>query len=214
VFSEDYHADKTVMTEILFEAYNAPSVTYGIDCLFSHYYNSNGSPKSSLVVSSSNSATHVVPVINGKGMLAHATRLNWGRSHSVDYLQKLLQLKYPTFPGKWTPKQFEAMVSEHCYTSQNYVAEMGSFLDWTGLESRDIVVQFPYTEQVVVEKTEEELARAAERREENTRRLREQAAKSRLEKVYCLFLDAVLINLAQKEGRRARILSRCSDARR
>jgi actin-related protein 5 len=51
------------------------------------------------------------------------------------------------------------------------------------LEDRDHIVQHPFTEQVIAQKTEEELARAAEKRKESGRRLQEQAAKMRLEKL-------------------------------
>ncbi|EDN11056.1 conserved hypothetical protein [Histoplasma mississippiense (nom. inval.)] len=51
------------------------------------------------------------------------------------------------------------------------------------LEDRNRVIQYPFTEHVVVEKTEEELARIAERKKESGRRLQEQAAKIRLEKL-------------------------------
>jgi actin-related protein 5 len=56
-------------------------------------------------------------------------------------------------------------------------------LDWTGLEDRSHVIQHPYTEQIVVQKTEEELAQIAERKKESGRRLQEQAAKMRLKKL-------------------------------
>ena len=168
------------MTEIIFECYSAPSLAYGIDSLFSYRYNGG---KTGLVVSSSHSSTHLIPVVNSKAMISHATRLNWGRSQGAEYLLKLLQLKYPNFPGKLTSLQAESMVREHCYVSNDYIKELGEFLDWSGLEERDHVVQFPYTEQVVIQKSEEELARIAEKRKESGRRLQEQAAKMRLEKV-------------------------------
>ena len=50
------------------------------------------------------------------------------------------------------------------------------------------IIQFPYTLPVTEEKTEEELARIAERRREQGRKIQEIAAKSRLEKV-CFFLS-------------------------
>ena len=168
------------MTEILFELYGAPSVAYGIDSLFSYSYNKG---HSGLVISSSYTSTHLIPVIDTKPMLSHAARLNWGRSHSADYLLKLLRLKYPNFPSKLTEAQVENLVREHCYVSQDYEAELSRYLDWTGLEDRDRVIQFPFTEQIVVQKSEEELARQAEKRRENGRRLQEQAAKMRLDKL-------------------------------
>ncbi|KAF2135379.1 uncharacterized protein K452DRAFT_323088 [Aplosporella prunicola CBS 121167] len=171
---------RRTMSEILFELYGAPSVAYGIDSLFSYNYN-NG--RNGLVVSSSYTSTHLVPVVESKPMLTHATRINWGRFQSAEYLQKLLRLKYPNFPGKLTDVQAEDLVREHCYISTDYENELSRYLDWTGLEDRDVVLQFPYTEQVVVQKTAEELARAAEKRKESGRRLQEQAAKMRLEKL-------------------------------
>ncbi|KAI9861937.1 MAG: Nuclear actin-protein involved in chromatin remodeling [Trichoglossum hirsutum] len=171
---------RKTMTEIVFECYSAPSLAYGIDSLFSYSYNGG---KTGLVVSSSHSSTHLIPVVNSKAMLSHATRLNWGRSQSAEYLLKLLQLKYPNFPGKLTSFQADSLVREHCYVSNDYVQELSGYLAWIGLEERDRVIQFPYTEQVVVQKSEEELAKIAEKRKESGRRLQEQAAKMRLEKL-------------------------------
>lgn len=77
----------------------------------------------------------------------------------------------------------EYAVRDHCYLSKSYDQELSTYLDWTGLEDRDHVIQYPYTEEVVVQKSEEELARIAEKRKESGRRLQEQAAKARLEKL-------------------------------
>lgn len=168
------------MSEILFECYGAPSVAYGIDSLFSYSYNGG---KTGLVVSSSHTSTHLIPVVNSKALLSQSTRLNWGRFQCAEYLLKLLRLKYPSFPGKISDPQAEDLVRDHCYVSQNYEDELSKYLDWTGLEDRNRIVQFPYVEQIVVQKTEEELAAAAEKRKESGRRLQAQAAKMRLEKL-------------------------------
>jgi actin-related protein 5 len=195
------------MSEILFECYGAPSVAYGIDSLFSYNYNGG---KDGLVVSSSYSSTHLIPVVQSKALLSQATRLNWGRFQSAEYLLKLLKLKYPSFPGKISDPQAVDIVREHCYVSQDYEQEISHYLDWTGLEDRDHVIQFPFTEQVVVQKTEEELARAAEKRKESGRRLQEQAAKMRLDKlirkeqelVYYKDLQERVQATTKKEGKR------------
>jgi actin-related protein 5 len=168
------------MSEILFECYGAPSVAYGVDALFSYAHNGG---KSGLVVSSSHSSTHLIPVIDSRALPAQATRLNWGGSQSAEYLLKLIRLKYPGFTGKLNSSQAEHMVRDHCFVAQDYVQEVGKVLDWTGLEDRDVVIQYPFTEEVIIQKSEEELARAAEKRKESGRRLQEQAAKMRLEKL-------------------------------
>lgn len=169
-----------VVTEMLFEAYQTPSVVYGIDALFSYSYN-NGTD--GLVISSSNTATHLIPVFNRRGILPLTTRLNWGGTQSADYLLKLLQLKYPSFPSKLSNWQAEALMLEHCYVSTDYKDEVANYLLPEVLKEKDRIAQFPFTEAIVPVKTEEELARIAERRKESGRKLQEQAAKMRLEKV-------------------------------
>lgn len=198
------------MSEILFECYGAPSVAYGIDSLFSYSYNRG---RTGLIMDSSYTSTHVIPIVNSKPLLSQTTRLNWGRFQSAQYLLKLLKLKYPTFPGKISDNQAEQLVREHCYVSQNYEDDLSHYLDWTGLEDRDHTVQFPFQEQIVVQKTEEELAAAAEKRKESGRRLQAQAAKMRLEKLkrkeeeleYYIQLQAQLEEIPTKKEK-ARIL--------
>ncbi|KAJ5691824.1 hypothetical protein N7462_001247 [Penicillium macrosclerotiorum] len=168
------------LEKILFECYSAPSVAYGIDSLFAYRYNKGSD---GLVVSSSHTSTHVIPVLDSKPLLSNCTRLNWGGLQNAEYLAKLLKLKYPTFPARMTDNQMEDLVHKHCYVSKDYDRELGGYLDWTGLEDRDHVIQYPFTEHIIPEKTEEELARIAERKKESGRRLQEQAAKMRLEKL-------------------------------
>ena len=195
------------MSEILFECYSAPSVAYGIDSLFSYKFNKGNN---GLVISSAHSSTHVIPVLYGKPIMSSISRLNWGGYQGAEYLLKLLKLKYPSFPGKLTDYQAQHWVREHCYVSQEFDKEMQSFLDWTGLEDRDHIIQFPFTEHMVIEKSEEELARIAERKREGGRRLQEQAAKMRLEKLvqkeqeleYYKDLQQRLIGQTKKETKR------------
>ena len=168
------------MTELLFECYSATSLAYGIDSLFSYKYNKG---TSGLIISSSHTSTHLIPVLKSKAITSSVSRLNWGGHQGAEYLLKLLKLKYPTFPDKITDTQAETMVREHCYVSKDYATELSGYLEWSGLEDRDHVIQYPFTEHTVIEKSEEELARIAERKREGGRRLQEQAAKMRLEKL-------------------------------
>ncbi|KAI5306841.1 Nuclear actin-protein involved in chromatin remodeling [Ascosphaera pollenicola] len=198
---------RRMMNEILFECYSAPSVTYGIDSLFSYRQNRGSS---GLVLSSSHSSTHLIPLYNSRPILSMSSRLNWGGAQASEFLMKLLKLKYPSFPDKVTDIAAQNMVRDHCYVSRNYDEELGDCLNWEGLEERDRVIQYPYTEPVIVEKSAEELARIAERKRESGRRLQEQAAKMRLEKLlkkeqeleYYKDLQASLQNITKKEIKR------------
>ncbi|RDA90470.1 hypothetical protein CP533_3950 [Ophiocordyceps camponoti-saundersi (nom. inval.)] len=195
------------MTEIIFECYGAPSLAYGIDALFSYRHNKG---KTGLVISSSHTSTHVIPVLDSKPMLTQATRLNWGGYQGAEFLLKLIRLKYPAFTGKLNVSQAEHMIRDHFYVSRNYDEEIRTYLDWTGLEDRDVVIQYPFTEETIIQKTEEELARIAERKKESGRRLQEQAAKLRLEKLikkeqdleYYKKLQSRLADETKKETRR------------
>ena len=172
---------RRMMNEMLFECYGAPSVTCGVDSLFSYRQNKG---RSGLVVSSSHTSTHIIPVLNQKPQMQMCARLNWGGSQAQEFLLKLLRLKYPTFPGKMTTEQMETYIKHYCYLATDYAKESSTYLEWSGLEEeRDILIQYPFTEQVVVEKSAEDLARIAERKKESGRRLQEQAAKMRLEKL-------------------------------
>lgn len=172
---------RRMMSEMLFEGYGALSVTYGLDSLFSYHYNKGSS---GLVISSSHAATHVIPVLDRKPQLQSCARLNWGGSQAQEYLMKLLKLKFPNFPGKIYMEHMESFLKQFAYISMDFQSELAGYLDWKGLEaSNDIVIQYPFTEQVVVEKSAEEIARQEERKKESGRRLQEQAAKMRLEKL-------------------------------
>lgn len=173
---------RKVMSEILYELYNVPSVAYGVDSLFSYRYNEGST---GLVVSCANMSTHLIPVVDKVPLISHATRLDWGRAQCAEYLQRLLKAKYPGLltSGKVTDTQIEDLVKDHCYVSQDYARETTKMLEWSGLEDRDRIVQLPFQEKEVVQKTEEEIRRAEEKRREGGRRLAEQAAKMRLEKL-------------------------------
>ncbi|CAB44762.1 Actin-like protein arp5 [Schizosaccharomyces pombe] len=172
---------RSTMTELLFELYNAPSVAYGIDGLFSFYHNTKPS-SSGIVLNLGNAASHVIPVLNGERILSEAKRISWGGSQSSSYLLKLFQIKYPSFPIKMLPSQAELLMHDHCHVSSDYTHDIAHALDRDILERDEIVLQFPYTEAAAQEKSQEELELIAERKRESGRRLQAQAAIKRKEK--------------------------------
>lgn len=172
-------ASRKVMSEMLFETYHAPSVAYGIDSLFSYYQNGG---REGIVIGSGNLATHVIPVLGGSGELQSAKRLSLGGASVPDYMLRLAQLKYPSFPTKVTQSQSNAIMKEHCYVSQDYSSELSRAL-LQDLGVIDRAIQFPFLDTSEVEKTAEELAVIAQRKYESGLRLREAAAAKRLEKL-------------------------------
>jgi actin-related protein 5 len=54
-----------LVSELLFECYRVPAVSYSVDSLLAFYYNASKQGKSSgLIINSSHSATHIVPVLD------------------------------------------------------------------------------------------------------------------------------------------------------
>lgn len=173
------------MYELLFEAYQVPKVAFGIDSLFSYYANSSGN-SDGLVISAGNEQTHIIPVIQGKGILTQTKRIDWGGNSCQNYLTKLLALKYPYFPSKLNQHHTTNLFQDYCYIAQDYQQELKTYLDMDFLENNDILTQFPvdFTAlQPEKKKTEEELARQTQKRREQGKRLQEQARIKRTEKL-------------------------------
>ena len=59
------------MSELLFEGYRVPSVSYAIDSLASFYQSGQ---HDGLVISSSTVSTHIIPVLGGKAYLGSSKR--------------------------------------------------------------------------------------------------------------------------------------------
>ena len=53
---------RSLVSELLFECYRVPAVNYSVDSLLSYYYNCGDKPNG-LVIDSSHSSTHIVPII-------------------------------------------------------------------------------------------------------------------------------------------------------
>ncbi|KAL4069236.1 hypothetical protein J3A83DRAFT_4095857 [Scleroderma citrinum] len=196
---------RALTSELMFEQYSVPSLTYCVDALMS-FYHQYGQPQTpfvtdGLVISFNTASTSVIPVLGGRGILSQAKRIPWGTLQCTEYLLKLIQLKYHNFPTRVTNTQASWMMQTFCEFSPNYQATLRSLRDPDALRMAARVVQFPYTVPVADEKTEEELARIAERRKEQGKKLQELAAKSRTEKLLQKENDLqYLLNLKENRG--------------
>jgi actin-related protein 5 len=147
------------------------------------FYQNHGPGADGLVLSFNTASTSVIPILSGKGIMSHAKRIPWGASQSGDYLLKLIQLKYTSFPTRVTTPQSQWMLHNFCEFAPDYLALLRSLASPQALREVDRIVQFPFALQVQEEKTPEELERIAERRREQGRKLQEMAAKMRTEKL-------------------------------
>lgn len=79
------------------------------------------------------------------------------------------------------------MLHNFCDFAADYQTLLRTLKDPMQLRLSDKIIQFPFSLPVQEEKTEEEIARIAEKRKEQGKKLQEMAAKSRMEKVAASF---------------------------
>ncbi|KAK2851187.1 hypothetical protein Q5P01_007463 [Channa striata] len=176
---------RQMMSELLFECYRVPYVSYGVDGLYSFYYNntrSNIQPShTGIVLSSGYQCSHILPVINGRLDAVNCKRVNVAGSQAASYLQRLLQLKYPGHLAAITLSRMEELLHEHSYIAVDYQEELEK---WRGPEfyEREVHrIQLPFSGKlpggcVTVEERQE-------RRAQQLRRLQEINARRREEKL-------------------------------
>lgn len=125
------------LTELMFEAYEVPSVCFGVDALFSYLYNgherSGGemgyARKSGIVVSCGYNATHVLPVHAGRYAPAGTKRINVGGHHMTNGLSHRLQLRHSDYSSLFSYPRMEALKHDACYVSEDFDAELARIRD-------------------------------------------------------------------------------------
>ncbi|XP_021941474.1 actin-related protein 5 isoform X2 [Zootermopsis nevadensis] len=168
-----------LMSELLFECYGVPSVCYGIDGLFSFRYN-NPKCSAALIINCGYHTTHILPVINNQVDLTRSRRINVGGIHIINYLHRLLQLKYPAHFAAITPSRAEELVHEQTFIAVNYQEELSLWADSDHYDDNVRRIQLPYIVQTVAPGLTPEQQK--ERRKELARRLIEINARKREER--------------------------------
>lgn len=133
------------MSELLFECYNVPSVSYGVDALLSYHYAQKGQQKNALIVSLGYQTMHMIPVLNNKTIFEHARRINTGGFHVVSFLHRILQLKYPAHTNAITLSRAEELLHSICLVALDYKEELSRWTDSDYYEKNIKRIQLPYT---------------------------------------------------------------------
>ncbi|KAM6924688.1 actin-related protein 5 [Xenentodon cancila] len=174
---------RQMMSELLFECYRVPYVSYGVDGLYSFYLNnakrSLQPPHTGIVLSSGCHCSHVLPVINGRLDAVNCKRVNLAGSQSASYLQRLLQLKYPGHLAAITLSRMEELLHEHSYIAVDYHDEMEKWRSPEFYERQVHRMQLPFSGKVPggcvsVEERQERRAQQLRRLQEINARRREE----------------------------------------
>ncbi|CAK6976380.1 actin-related protein 5 [Scomber scombrus] len=176
---------RQMMSELLFECYQVPHVSYGVDGLYSFYHNNAQRnlqpPHTGIILSSGYHCSHILPVINGRLDAVNCKRVNVAGSQAASYLQRLLQLKYPGHLAAITLSRMEELLHEHSYTAVDYHEELEKWRSPEYYEREVHRMQLPFSGKVPggcvsVEERQE-------RRAQQLRRLQEINARRREEKL-------------------------------
>lgn len=166
------------MSELLFECYQVPSIFYGIDSLFSFNFNEN---IKGLIISIGYAATHVIPFINGQHVTEKVRRINVGGFHILNYMHRLLQLKYPVHVNNITLSRVEELLHEHCRISYDYLDDLKKWACHDFYEEHIRKIQLPFTQAIAPSQLTAE--QKIEKKKEMSRRLAEINARKREERL-------------------------------
>ncbi|XP_034162223.2 actin-related protein 5 [Pangasianodon hypophthalmus] len=193
---------RQMMSELLFECYGVPRVAYGVDSLFSFYYNSTqcslDKPHTGLVLSSGYHCSHVLPFINGRLDAVNCKRINVGGSHAAAYMQRLLQLKYPAHQAAITPSRMEELLHHHCYVAVDYQQELEKWRSAEFYEAEVHRMQLPFSGKVAgmyasVEERQEKRVQQLRRLEEMSNRHREERLQQDQKRLHTLLMVQELL---------------------
>lgn len=177
------NAARAAYMELVFEAYDAPAVCFGIDALFAYLYNAHKRDQHGLryakdrglVVACGHSATHVLPVYEGRFAPTAAKRINVGGRHMTSHLTQRLSLQHPDHATVLSQSRVETLKQQLCEVSPDFDAQLQAI--WRQPEEYEKalrIVKVPFLEPAEKPQlSEEELAKAKQAKIENGRRLSE-----------------------------------------
>ncbi|KAF6211304.1 hypothetical protein GE061_014421 [Apolygus lucorum] len=170
---------RNLMSQLLFECYNVPSVCYCVDSL-SSYWRCPSVNKTSLLISAGYYTTHIIPIVGGVVDFKRSRRLDLGGQQITYYLHKLLQLKYPVHFNALNLSRAEELLHDHCRISVDYKGELEKWADPEYYDSHLKCIQLPFSAPPISLLTPEQ---QKGRRRETARKLVEVNARKREEKL-------------------------------
>lgn len=176
-------SSRSSMNELLFENYQIPKVSYGIDGLFSLYQNTPNfdSNTTAMIISFGFHSVHFMPIIQGKLDPDQMRRLNVGGFHLANFLHRGLQLKYAAHANNITIGRAEEMITDHCYVAKDFGPELKSWANPDFYRQQVHRMQLPFTAAPKAPPVDPEILK--QRRQELAKRLVEINAKKREEKL-------------------------------
>ncbi|ELT93653.1 hypothetical protein CAPTEDRAFT_223173 [Capitella teleta] len=138
---------RNLMSELLFECYGVPEVTFGVDSLFSlHHSYPSESQMNALIVACGYNTTHIIPVLEGQPQCSHSRRINLGGLHSDLFMQRLLQLKHSAHFAAITLSRAEELVRRFCRLTTDFQSTLKLWSTDEYYNEHARKIQLPFTQ--------------------------------------------------------------------
>ncbi|XP_040156020.1 actin-related protein 5 [Anopheles arabiensis] len=170
---------RSLMSELLFECYDIPGLSYGVDSLLSFHSNQRG--KSGLIIATGYHTTHVVPVLNGRMVVENIRRINIGGSHMIAFLHRCLQLKYTFHLNAITLSRSEVLLHKYGEFAYDYMEALQNWACLTYYDQNVKKIQLPYNQTTAAPALTTE--QKFEKKKELSKRLAEINARRREERL-------------------------------
>nr|CAH7747894.1 unnamed protein product [Callosobruchus chinensis] len=170
------NTSRQLMTELLFECYDVPGITYGVDTLFAYHHRIEKPKSDALILSLGYQTCHVVPILDHKVVFENIRRINTGGWNVVTFLHRILQLKYPAHATAITLSRAEELLQTICEVAEDYREELKKWFNTEYYENHIMKIQLPFTSMSAIEQQKE-------RKRELARRLTEINARKREERL-------------------------------
>ena len=110
------------MSELMFECYSVPKLSYFTDAMSSWYqtYKTSSMSDTGVMICIGYQMSHVVPVIQGQIDMENVRRVAVGGYHLDYFMQRLLQLKYPIHASTISLSRSEEVVQSHTQVASDY----------------------------------------------------------------------------------------------
>ncbi|GAB0087989.1 Actin-related protein 5 [Sergentomyia squamirostris] len=136
---------RQLMSELLFECYDVPSVCYGLDSIFSVRQNQPNLDYA-LVISFGYHTTHIIPIVKGLPVPEKTRRINIGGFNILAFLHRILQLKYPVHVNSITLSRVEELLHDHCSIAYDYMDTLKNWASLEFYESNVRKIQLPFNQ--------------------------------------------------------------------
>lgn len=180
------------LMELFFEGYGLHSASYFNDSLAAYHMANEEKKKlfedgNGHIISLGYASSTLIPLRNHHPIKEGLKRLPIGGQKLTEFLLKSMQIKYPTFPLKMTEREAGHVLKNYVLLAERYSETLSHLEDPSELAKFDIVLQYPYPQDLTTLVDEfaavNEAALAEEKRAAFKKKMKQVAERKKMERL-------------------------------